>query len=114
VLDGVRLLSPKTVQMMTSEHTKHARLPQSGVTLGTGAAFGLGFRVVTDLAENQRIGSVGAFDWSGAASTSFFIDPKEQLIAIFMTQKMPFDIRLMTEFRTLVYQAIVESTQPQP
>jgi len=109
VLDGVRLLSPKTVQLMTREHTKHARLPQSGVTLGRGAAFGLGFQVITDTAENQRLGSVGTFDWSGAASTSFFIDPQEQLIAIFMTQKMPFDTRLMTEFRTAVYQAIVES-----
>lgn len=109
VLDGVRLLSPKSIQLMTSDHTKHARLPQSGVTLGGGAAFGLGFRVVTDSAENQRIGSVGTFDWSGAASTSFFIDPQEQLIAIFMTQKMPFDIRLMADFRTVVYQAIVES-----
>lgn len=108
-LDGVRLLSPKTVQLMTSEHTKHARLPQSGVTLGSGAAFGLGFRVITDMAENQRIGSVGTFDWSGAASTSFFIDPQEQLIGILMTQKMPFDNRLTTEFRTAVYQAIVES-----
>ncbi len=112
-LDGVRLLSPKSIQLMTSEHTKQARLPQSGVTLGSGAAFGLGFRVVTNLAENQRLGSVGTFDWSGAASTSFFIDPQEQLIAIFMTQKMPFDTRLMTEFRTMVYQAIVESKQPQ-
>lgn len=109
-LDNVRLLSPKTIQLMTSEHTKHAKLPQMGVTLGSGAAFGLGFRVVTDTAENQRIGSVGTFDWSGAASTSFFIDPKEQLIAIFMTQKMPFDTRLMADFRTMVYQAIIEST----
>lgn len=108
-LDGVRLLSPKTVQLMTSSHTQHARLPQSGVTLGRGAAFGLGFQVITDTAENQRIGSVGAFDWSGAASTSFFIDPQEQLIGIVMTQKMPFDTRLITEFRTAVYQAIVES-----
>lgn len=112
-LDGVRLLSPKSIQLMTSDHTKHARLPQSGVTLGRGAAFGLGFQVITDMAENQRIGSVGTFDWSGAASTSFFIDPKEQLIAIFMTQKMPFDTRLMTEFRTIVYQSIVESMQSQ-
>jgi len=108
-LDGVRLLSPKTVQLMTSDHTKHARLPQVGVTLGGGAGFGLGFKVITDTADNQRIGSVGTFDWSGAASTSFFIDPQEQVVAILMTQKMPFDTRLTAEFRTAVYQAIVES-----
>jgi CubicO group peptidase (beta-lactamase class C family) len=108
-LDGARLLSPKSVQLMTSDHTKHARMPQGGVALGRGTAFGLGFQVITDTAENQRIGSVGTFDWAGAASTSFFIDPQEQLIAILMTQKMPADFRLMTEFRTAVYQAIVES-----
>jgi CubicO group peptidase (beta-lactamase class C family) len=108
-LDGARLLSPKSVQLMTSDHTKHARMPQGGVALGRGTAFGLGFQVITDTAENQRIGSVGTFDWAGAASTSFFIDPQEQLIAILMTQKMPTDFRLMTEFRTAVYQAIVES-----
>jgi CubicO group peptidase (beta-lactamase class C family) len=110
--DSVRLLSPKTVQLMTSEHTKHARLPQSGVALGRGSAFGLGFQVITDTAENQRLGSVGTFDWAGAASTSFFIDPQEQLIGILMTQKMPTDFRLMTEFRTAVYQAVIESRQP--
>jgi CubicO group peptidase (beta-lactamase class C family) len=110
-LDGVRLLSPKSVQLMTIDHTAHARKPAAGVALGKGAGFGLGFQVVTDAADQQRIGSVGAYDWAGAASTSFFIDPKEQLIAIMMTQKFPADFRLMAEFRTAVYQAIVESLQ---
>ncbi|MBI1761934.1 MAG: serine hydrolase [Acidobacteria bacterium] len=108
-LEGVRLLSPKTVQLMTMDHTAHARKPTAGVTIGEGTGFGLGFRVVTDAADHQRIGSLGTFDWAGAASTSFFIDPKEQLIGIMMTQKMPTDLRLMAEFRTAVYQAIVES-----
>ncbi len=110
-LDGVRLLSPKSVQLMTGDHTKHARVPVGGVALGRGSAFGLGFQVITDTADNQRLGSVGTFDWAGAASTSFFIDPKEQLIGILMVQKMPTDFRLMVEFRTAVYQAIVESIQ---
>jgi CubicO group peptidase (beta-lactamase class C family) len=108
-LDGVRLLSPKSIQLMTMEHTKGVRLPLAGVTLAKGAGFGLGFQVVTDVAAQQRLGSVGTFDWSGAASTSFFIDPHEQLIGIAMTQKFPFDARLAVEFRTAVYQAIVES-----
>ncbi|NOT63641.1 MAG: beta-lactamase family protein [Acidobacteria bacterium] len=111
VLDGARLLSPKSVQLMTMSHTAHARMPAGGVALGKGAGFGLGFQVVTDTAENQRLGSVGTFDWSGAASTSFFIDPHEQLIGILLTQKFPFDGRLSVEFRTAVYQAIVESMQ---
>lgn len=108
-LDGVRLLSPKSVQLMTLDHTTHAQKPTAGVRLANGAGFGLGFQVVTNAADHQRLGSVGTYDWSGAASTSFFIDPKEQLIGIMMTQKMPTDIRLMTEFRTAVYQAVVES-----
>jgi CubicO group peptidase (beta-lactamase class C family) len=111
-LDGARLLSPKSVQLMTSNHTKHARMPAGGVALGRGAAFGLGFQVITDPADNARIGSTGAFDWAGAASTSFFIDPREGLIGILMTQKMPADFRLMAEFRTAVYQAIIESGHP--
>lgn len=109
-LDGVRLLSPKSVQLMTLDHTAHAQKPTAGVRLASGAGFGLGFQVVTNAADYQRLGSVGTYDWSGAASTSFFIDPKEQLIGIMMTQKMPTDLRLMVEFRTAVYQAIVEST----
>jgi CubicO group peptidase (beta-lactamase class C family) len=112
VLDGVRLLSPKSVQLMTMDHAQHARKP--GAILGKGTGFGLGFQVVTDAAEHQRIGSLGAYDWAGLASTSFFIDPKEQLIGILMTQKLPTDVRLMAEFRTMVYQAIVESQQHPP
>ena len=109
VLDGVRLLSPKSVELMTMDHTKQARKPS--VILGKGTGFGLGFQVVIDEAEHQRLGSLGTYDWSGLASTTFFVDPKEQLIGILMTQKLPTDLRLMGEFRTLVYQAIVESPQ---
>ena len=108
-MDGVRLLSPKTVQLMTMNHTAQAQKPTAGVALGEGAEFGLGYRVIADAAANQRIGSLGTFDWGGLASTSFFIDPKEQLIGILMTQKLPTDNRLTIEFRTAVYQAIVES-----
>ncbi|MFN0083959.1 MAG: serine hydrolase domain-containing protein [Blastocatellia bacterium] len=108
-LDGVRLLSPKTVQLMTMNHTAQAQKPTAGVALGMGAEFGLGYRVIADAAANQRIGSQGTFDWGGLASTSFFIDPKEQLIGILLTQKLPTDNRLTIEFRTAVYQAIIES-----
>ncbi len=108
-LDGVRLLSPKSVQLMSMDHTKRARPSAAGPALSKGAGFGLGFQVVIDSAEQQRLGSVGTIDWSGAASTHFFIDPQEQLIGILMVQKFPADFRLMAEFRTAVYQAIVES-----
>lgn len=108
-LGDVRLLSPKTVQLMTLNHLDDAKVPTTGVGLGAGAGFGLGFRVVLDLARNQQLASVGTHGWGGLASTSFFVDPKERLIGIVMTQKLPTDLRLWDEFETAVYQAIVES-----
>src|SRR4029077_8492125 len=61
-LDGVRLLSPKTIEMMTASHTSD--LPQGGL-IGNGANFGLGFRVVMDVATTQTAGSAGVYGWGG-------------------------------------------------
>jgi CubicO group peptidase (beta-lactamase class C family) len=110
-LDGVRLLSPQTVSLMTQDHTADAITPTEGVQLGAGAAFGLGVRVVTDVARTQRLGTEGMYGWSGMASTNFFVDPKEQLVGIIMSQKLPTDGRLSAEFQTAVYQAIIESNE---
>lgn len=110
-LDGVRLLSRKTVDLMASDH-----LP-AGVTRGAagggtagGEAYGLGVRVVTDPAQAGNLGSVGTFGWSGAAGTHFFVDREEGLIAVFMIQKMGGNdgVRMAAEFETLVYQALVD------
>jgi CubicO group peptidase (beta-lactamase class C family) len=105
---GVRLLSPKTVSLMTRDHTADAVMTAEGVQVGAGAAFGLGVRVVTDVARTQRLGSEGMYGWSGIASTSFFADPKEQLVGIIMSQKLPTDGRLSADFQTAVYQAIID------
>ncbi len=75
-----------------------------------GVGFGLGFAVTLDTTRTMIPGSVGDYSWGGAASTYFWIDPKEELIAIFMTQLMPsstYPIR--RELRTLVYSAFTES-----
>ena len=94
-LDGARILGPKTIELMTMNH-----LPDndelSARALGTfsetandGVGFGLGFAVLMNLPRTQNLGSVGEYYWGGAASTIFWIDPVEDVIAIFMTQFMP-------------------------
>ena len=102
-LDGARLLSPKTVELMTASHT--ADLPPSGL-IGNGAQFGLGFRVVTDVATTQTLGSNGSYGWSGIYGTNFWVDPKERLVAIVMVQRYP-GSPVAAAFPPLVYQALV-------
>jgi len=102
-LDGARLLSPKTVELMTASHT--ADLPPSGL-IGNGAQFGLGFRVVTDVATTQTLGSNGSYGWSGIYGTNFWVDPIERLVAIVMVQRYP-GSPVAAAFPPLVYQALV-------
>lgn len=102
-LDGARLLSPKTVELMTASHT--ADLPPSGL-IGGGAHFGLGFRVVTDVGATQTLGSNGTFGWSGIYGTNFWVDPKERLVAIVLVQRYP-GSQVAAAFTPLVYQALV-------
>ncbi|MGE3511066.1 MAG: serine hydrolase domain-containing protein [Vicinamibacterales bacterium] len=106
-LDGVRLLSPKTVEAMTVSHTED--LP--GAEGGPGSGFGLGFRVVTDLGDSQMIGSPGMYGWSGIYGTNFWIDPQERLVAIMMVQKYPMPT-VAGPFQTLTYQAIMGPPRP--
>ena len=104
-LNGVRLLSPKTVELMATNHLPATALANGGVGPGTG--YGLGVSVLMSPAEKGNIGSVGEFGWSGAASTHVLIDPKEDLVALYCTQLMGGDFALRAEFATLLYQSIV-------
>ena len=71
--------------------------------------------MVTDVARNAVPGCAGTYAWGGAASTYFFIDPAEQLSAVFMTQLMPSDsYPLRAQFRALVYQSLVGPRVPEP
>lgn len=97
---GKRVLSRKTVELMTQNHV-------GDLYNGAGEGFGLGFAVVKNVAETKLLGSEGIFYWSGANNTHFFIDPKENLIAIFMTQLAPFSNAYHTKLRQHVLQAIV-------
>lgn len=104
-LDGVRILGPKTVGLMAANH-----LPKSigEIRPNSGIGFGLDFAVMLDPVAAGSPGSVGEYYWGGAASTLFWVDPKEKLIAILMTQFRPSrQYPLRQQLRTLVYQAIV-------
>jgi CubicO group peptidase (beta-lactamase class C family) len=100
-LDSVRLLSPKTVDLMTSNHV--GTLFNEGRT-----GFGLGFEVVEQLGRAGRHGSAGEFGWGGAYYTSYWVDPQERLVAVFLSQLLPSGgLDLQSRFRALVYQSIV-------
>jgi CubicO group peptidase (beta-lactamase class C family) len=103
-LDGVRLLSPMTIALMTTDQLGDVPAGFSR----HGATFGLGFAVTEDQGEIGELGSVGEYNWGGAAGTRFWIDPKQDLIGIFMVQSLPHRTRLAEEFKILTYQAIVE------
>ena len=118
VFGNVRLLSPKTLSLMATNHLPGNRsLPEMSRSLFSevtynGVGFGLGFAVTLDTAKTMLPGSVGDYSWGGAASTYFWIDPREDLIVIFMTQLMPsttYTIR--RELRTLVYSAFEEANR---
>ena len=109
-LDGVRLLGPRTVELMTTNHLPPALLPMAMGEEGmSGFGFGLGFSVVMDVAQSGMMGSVGLHGWGGWANTHFWVDSQEQLIGILMLQYIPSGTYpVTTDFRTLVYQALTE------
>lgn len=103
-LGGVRLLSPKTVQLMTTSHTHD--IP-SKFPVDPGKEFGLGVDVVVDLGATEISGSPGAFGWGGIYGSSYWVDPKEKLVAVFMTQVYPGDFHPAGVFRAMTYQAVL-------
>jgi CubicO group peptidase (beta-lactamase class C family) len=106
-LDGTRILGRKTLALMHANHIPAALLPLDigGLPL-PGYGFGLGSRVLLDVAQSGAPGSAGEFGWSGAAKTYYWVDPQEQLVGLFMTQSMmSFDLPEL-ELRALAYQAI--------
>ncbi|MFI4999616.1 MAG: serine hydrolase domain-containing protein, partial [Reyranellales bacterium] len=100
---GKRILGKKTIEFMTADHvgTRPGRPP--------GLGFGLGFEVRTKAGEAGLPGSIGEYGWAGNAGTLFWIDPKEQLIAIYMVQVSdPDRIALRNQFRSMVQAAIID------
>lgn len=107
-LDGARLVSRKTLQFMTSDHLAALPLAMSGPSYlpGAGYGFGLGFAVRTAAGGAFMPGSVGDFTWSGLAGTYFWIDPQEDLFAIYLMQAPEQRNSYRQLFRNLVYAAI--------
>jgi CubicO group peptidase (beta-lactamase class C family) len=115
-LDGARIVSPKTLQLMASNHLPDNKdLPQLSRSLFSeasynGVGFGLGFAVTIDQPRTMILGSTGEFTWGGMASTLFWVDPREQLVGVFLTQLMPSSTyAVRRELRTLTYAAMTES-----
>jgi CubicO group peptidase (beta-lactamase class C family) len=104
-LDGARVLSPTTVALMTTDHIRS----DGASFLADGWGFGLGFTVKNQPALDGLPDSVGTHYWFGVAGTSFWIDPAQDLIGIFMIQINPNrDVNFRDQFKRLVYQAVVE------
>ena len=107
-LNGVRLLSRKSVEMMSDNAVGGltlANYPEPGQNL-SGYGFGLGVRVRVSNGVSGWLGSVGDYGWAGANGTYFWIDPKEQVIGIVMMSTRVGLLR--TEFPNAVYQALVD------
>ena len=107
-LDRVRLLGPRTVAQMSSDHLGDIRVASPVLVRGYG--FGLGFAVRKETGLNWVSGSAGEYRWGGAGGTAFWIDPKEQMVIVFMTQGLP-GLRRGEDrdlFKNLVQAAIVD------
>jgi CubicO group peptidase (beta-lactamase class C family) len=105
-LDGVRILGTKTVELMRQNH-----LPPNIPSIAPGSratGWGFGVSVTLDVPALGRLNSVGSFGWSGAATTTFSVDPQEKLTYVIMAQLMPNDAAIMQRVETLIYQAIVD------
>jgi CubicO group peptidase (beta-lactamase class C family) len=115
-LDGVRILSPKTVALMTSDqlaanverHTPVAlAIGSFGPVPEMGTSFGLGFAVRVDAGRNPMPGSVGDFSWGGITGTLFWVDPQTKLVAVLMAQSPQTMLNVIwRQTRTIVYQAM--------
>ena len=106
-LDGTRLLSRKTVELMTTNHTGDLYVWPRGFGYG----WGLGVSVRTEMTGRTSIGSIGEYGWGGAACTQYLADPKEDMFALMFSQvmntRMKPDFTMREDFHRLVYQALI-------
>jgi CubicO group peptidase (beta-lactamase class C family) len=104
-LDGVRILSPRTLAFMASDHLD-AKVDRSHFLLWPGHGFGLGFAVRTDPGKAPTAGSVGEFFWGGMMGTAFWVSPRDSLFAVIMVQTPEYREYFRMLFRNLVTAAI--------
>lgn len=104
-LDGVRLLGRKTIETMTTNHTGDLKV----WLRGPGYGFGLGYSILTDTGRSSEPLSEGSFGWGGAYNTYFWVDPQEDMIAIFMSQLRPYThLNVRTQLSVVVGQALID------
>jgi CubicO group peptidase (beta-lactamase class C family) len=117
-LDGVQILSPKTVPLLSLNHLPDKReivdMSFPGMFSESdyaGVGFPLGCGVNVDVAKTRLPGTLGTYSWGDAAATAFWVDPREELAIVFMTQVIGSEARLTLrrDLRTLVYSAMTES-----
>lgn len=107
-LDGARILSRKSVELMTVDHL-------GDIEYQPGVGFGLGFSVVKDLGRRGTLGSIGEYGWGGAYHSTFWVDPVEQLIVVHMTQVIPAgDLDDYATLRALVYASLMDEPRNVP
>ncbi|MBM4384456.1 MAG: beta-lactamase family protein [Deltaproteobacteria bacterium] len=113
-LGSARILSRKTIELMASDHLTPSEFETFGLRgyrVFSGNSFGLGVMVQTEVAVYRGLGSPGKNGWGGAAGTWYWVDPKEDLVAVMMIQRMAFGsapIAISRDFETAVYQAIAD------
>ena len=98
-LDGVRILSPQTVALMTTNQT-------GSLYSADGEGFGLGFAILERLGADNSLFSVGSFGWAGAYGSQYRVDPKQGIVLVFMLNQLPNRSDVGAKFPTLVYQAL--------
>jgi len=101
-LDGVRIVSPKTIELMTVNHL-------GDIPFRNGTGFGLGYSVATDLGARGTLGSEGEYGWGGAYHSTYWVDPEEELVVVYLTQLIPSNgLDDYSKLRNGIYQAITE------
>jgi CubicO group peptidase (beta-lactamase class C family) len=109
VLDGKRLLGPKTVAYMAADHLSPAIATTPLYLPGPGFGFGLGFAVRRDAGVSPVAGTVGEYNWGGAGGTYFWVDPREDLFVVFMMQSPKHRVAYRAVLKDMIYAAITRS-----
>jgi CubicO group peptidase (beta-lactamase class C family) len=109
-LDGVRILSRKTVEAMVSDQlpAKATGIAYGPANSWPGMRYGLGIGVMEDVAASARLGSKGSFGWPGFGTTDMLVDPKEEMVVVTFSQRFPSDMQWIYRAETLVYQSIAD------
>ncbi len=106
--NGKRILSRKSVELMTSNHLGGDYYKDVAFPWDFGTGFGLGFSITNNFGDRGVLGNVGEYGWGGAYHSNYFVNPKEKLIVVYFTQVVPITLDDHQKLKTLVYQSIVD------